>query len=176
MGKLYLETLLIDEKYLKAYSPLPLNYNWEDIRPFVSIAESVWIVPVIGRELYNELLEQIEDNEVTDVNSTLLLKIYKPLAMAVIFESSPFIWANLSEKGITLGKSDNSDSIKLDDLNALQNHLKAELTVLISGLKDFLNRNKDCYPLYQVDTDCCSKDISSIRLYSNSPRKEPRNF
>lgn len=167
MADIYLNPILIDFSYFAAYSPVPTNFNWEDIRPFVSIAEEVWVVDIVGRKLYNELLEQVATNTLTGENSTLLLKIYPYLSMAIIHEAMPFLAYSITEKGITKGKSDNSDSISNTELNNVQNHIRTQLEVLKKMLKNFLNENSDCYPLFQSDDDCCSNvDIDDCGTFA----------
>lgn len=156
MADIYLNPTLIDFSYFSAYSPVPTNYNWDDIRPFVSIAEEVWVVDILGRKLYNELLEQVQNNNLTGENSTLLLKIYPYLSMAIVFESMPFLAYNITEKGVTKGKSDNSEPISNSELINMQNHIRTQLEVLKRMLKNFLNENSDCYPLFKSDDDCCT--------------------
>lgn len=156
MADIYLNPTLIDFSYFSAYSPVPTNYNWDDIRPFVSIAEEVWVVDIVGRKLYNELLEQVQNNNLTGENSTLLLKIYPYLSMAIVFESMPFLAYNITEKGVTKGKSDNSEPISNSELINMQNHIRTQLEVLKRMLKNFLNENSDCYPLFKSDDDCCT--------------------
>ena len=169
MADIYLNPTLIDFSYFAAYSPVPTNFNWEDIRPFVSIAEEVWVVDIVGRKLYNELLEQVATNTLTGENSTLLLKIYPYLSMAIVYEAMPFLAYSITEKGITKGKSDNSDSITNSEMSNIQNHIRTQLEVLKKMLKNFLNENSDCYPLYQYDDDCCSSadidDCGSFALF-----------
>lgn len=156
MADIYLNPTLIDFSYFSAYSPVPTNYNWDDIRPFVSIAEEVWVVDIVGRKLYNELLEQVQNNNLTGENSTLLLKIYPYLSMAIVFESMPFLAYNITEKGVTKGKSDNSEPISNSELINMQNHIRTQLEVLKKMLKNFLHENSDCYPLFKSDDDCCT--------------------
>jgi hypothetical protein len=156
MADIYLNPTLIDFSYFSAYSPVPNNFNWDDIRPFVSIAEEVWVVDILGRKLYNELLEQVQNNNLTGENSTLLLKIYPYLSMAIVFESMPFLAYNITEKGVTKGKSDNSEPISNSELINMQNHIRTQLEVLKRMLKNFLNENSDCYPLFKSDDDCCT--------------------
>ena len=139
---------LINEEYLKAYSPLPLNYQMEEIRPFIAIAENIWVVDVIGKKLYSKLLEEVDTDTVSPENASLLLKIYPYLAVAVCFEALPFVAYHFDNKGITKGKSDNSDSITSTELSNIQNHMRAELEVLKGMLVDFLNDNAELYPLY----------------------------
>lgn len=160
MENIYILPTLINESYLKAYSPIPINYNYEEIRPFISVTEEIWIIPIIGKALYNELIEQVSKNEITPENSTLLVKIYQLEAIAVLYEALPFIKSHISEVGITNGKSDNSDSISSIDFANLKNHLLTQIEVLKKMLKKFLEDNKECYPLY-VSNDCSNVDSES---------------
>lgn len=178
MSEIFLTPVLITDDYLAAYSPLPKNYDYSDIRPFISIAEQVWIVDIIGKPLYKELIEQVATNTVTDENATLLLKIYQLEAIAVVYEALPFIWTSFTEKGITLGKSDNSESIKSTDLSVIQNHLRSQLTSYQKLLKQFLEDNAECFPLYVPDVnECCSNPLKGEkRLYSNNRKKINKNF
>lgn len=156
MADIYLNPILIDFEYFSAYSPVPTNYNWDDIRPFVNIAEEVWLVDILGRKLYNELLEQVQENNLSGENSTLLLKIYPYLSMAIVYESIPFLAYNINEKGITKGKSENSEPVTNTEIINIQNHLRTQLEVLKKMLKSFLNEHSECYPLYDADDTCCN--------------------
>lgn len=152
--------IIINEAYFKAYSPVPKNYNWEEIKPFIHTAEKIWLEPILGTPLYEELLEQVNKNEVTPENSTLLLQIYPYLSMCAVYESLPFIIFHVSEVGITKGKSDNSDSLSSKDTNYINSHIKAQIEVCKTLLKKFLNEHSDTYPLYRPD-DCgsCSENV-----------------
>lgn len=151
--------IMINEEYFKSYSPIPKNYNWEEIRPFVHTAETIWVEPIIGTPLYEELLEQVNENKVTPENATLLLQIYPYLSFATCYESLPFIAYHFSEIGITSGKSDNSDSISVKGLNYISNTIRNQVETMKGLLKKFLNEHSDTYPLYRPD-DCgsCSND------------------
>lgn len=154
-----MNNILITEQYLKEFSPIPNNYNWNDILPFIPIAEQIWVVDIIGKKLYDELLEQVADNNVNGTNATLLLKIYPYLAMAILYEALPFINAHISEKGITLNDSENSKSISSSELSNMQNHIRTQLEVLKKMLKEFLNEHAECFPLYTKD-ECVSCSTS----------------
>ena len=179
MADIYLNPILIDFNYFSAYSPVPTNYNWEDIRPFVSIAEEVWLVDILGRKLYNELLEQVANNNLTGENSTLLLKIYPYLSMAIVYESMPFLAYNINEKGITKGKSDNSEPVTNTEITNVQNHIRTQLEVLKKMLKSFLHEHKECYPNFDADDSDCTCDIDDCGDFAvflwNSERLDIQN-
>lgn len=179
MSNIYQTPILITEEYFKTYSPIPNNYNWDDIVPFIPIAEEIWIVDILGRKLYKELLEQVSNNEVSGENSTLLLKLYPYLSMAIIYESMPFIAYSITEKGITKGKSENSEPISNSELSNMQNHIRTELEVLKRMLKHFLNDNKECFPLYDADGSDCNCNVNDCDAFAlfiwNSERLDIEN-
>lgn len=168
MENIYILPTLINEQYLKAYSPIPINYNYEDIRPFISVAEEIWIKPILGQKLYDELIEQVTKNEITPENSTLLVKIYQLESIAVLYEALPFVKSHISEVGITNGKSENSDSITTTDFTNLKNHIITQIEVLKKMLKSFLEDNKECYPLYVSDICTCDGDSTDINWIIDS--------
>ena len=108
---------LITEEYFKTYSPIPDNYNIKEIKPYFHVAEKLWIEPIIGMPLYEELLDEVEKDEVTPENATLLLNIYPLLAFAITYESLPFVGYHLSQVGITKGKSEISEPVSINDVN-----------------------------------------------------------
>lgn len=155
MAEIVRDWTLINDAYFKSFSPLPLNYNLEEVRPYYKVAEELWVVPIIGVALYNELIQQVNENNVTELNSTLLLKIYAYEAIAITYEALPFVSYHMSEIGITKGKSENSDSVSINDVNFVSTHLRNQLELLKKYLKKFLDDNADLYPLYKGDDSPC---------------------
>lgn len=155
--------MIINEKYLKQFSPIPLNYNLAEVKNYIGVAEKIWVKPLIGYDLFDEIEQQVKDNEVSEENATLLTEggLWQYLAFATVFESLPMIWSHISEVGITKGKSDNSDSLDLKDMTYVTQHLRNQVEVLKDQLKKWLCEHQDYYPLLDVcgcECDsCCSK-------------------
>ena len=144
---------IINEEYFKQYSPIPDNYDLNEIKPFFKVAEQLWVLPIMGQALYDELLEQVCENNVTPENATLLLVTYPYLAFSICYEALPFIAYHFSQVGVTKGKSDNSDSVSINDVNFISNTLRTQVEVMKGQLKKFLDEHRDIYPLYRPD-DC----------------------
>lgn len=158
-----MENTIINEKYLKKYSPIPLNFNSDEVANYVKIAEQIWIEPVLGTPLYEQILEQIKSNEVSDENSTLLVEaVYPYLAYAVAYEAMPLLWANISEVGITTGKTDNSESVDLKGLNYIQDHLRRQVEVRKDLAIKWLNEHSDSFPLYYPDCNISCSDNGKL--------------
>ena len=118
---------LFNEEYLKEYSLLPLNFDVKEIWNFVPLTEQLHIVPIIGKELYNELLDQVENNTVSPENASLLLEIYPFEGLALMEVCMPYLAMHISQVGITKGKSENSDSVEVEDINYLTNYVRSQM-------------------------------------------------
>ena len=156
---------LFNEEYLKEYSLLPTNFNTKEIWNFVPLTEQLHIVPVIGQALYEELLDQVEKNEVTPANASLLLEIYPFEGLALMEVCMPYLAMHITEVGITKGKSENSDSADVNDINYLTNYVRSQMEPLKTRLVGFLNEHSDLYPLYKKPTSVCSDQTKTWNVY-----------
>lgn len=159
--------MIINEKYLKQYSPIPLNYNMAEVKNYIPVAEKIWVKPLIGYDLFDEIEQQVKDNEVSEENATLLTEggLWQYLAFATVFESLPMIWSHISEVGITKGKSDNSDSLDLKDMTYVTQHLRNQVEVLKDQLKKWICEHAAYYPkadLCSCNCDGCCKHTAQL--------------
>lgn len=155
--------VLMRDDYFVEYSPLPKNYNLSEIRPYYKISDDLWIKPILGVPLFEELLEQVNTNTLTPENSTLYLMLLPFLAFAITQEALPFIAYHFSETGITKGFSDNSTSVSINDVNFINTRLRSSLETLKVGFKKWLNEHSDNYPLYKPDICDCSNECDDCQ-------------
>ena len=152
--------VLMRDDYFVEYSPLPKNYNLSEIRPYYKLSDDLWLKPILGVPLFEELLEQVNTNTLTPENSTLYLMLLPYLAFAITQEALPFIAYHFSETGITKGFSDNSTSVSINDVNFINTRLRSSLETLKVGFKKWLNEHSDNYPLYKPDICDCSSECT----------------
>lgn len=155
-----IQNTLINEKWLREFSPIPLNYNLKELHNYIKLAETIWIEPLIGWEWYDELLTQVAENNLTEVNSTALVEaIYPYLGFAVALEALPIMWAHISETSITKGFSDNSQALDLKEMTYFQQHMRNQVEARKDYCKRWLCEHFQYYPLMDVcgcGCDCCS--------------------
>lgn len=154
--------MIINKKYLAEYSPLPTNYDFSEVMNYVPVAQEIWLRPLVGDDLMDELEEQVKNNNLSEANSTLLTegKLWQYLSYATCLEGLPFIWTNMSQVGITLGKSDNSDSVTLKDITYIEQHLRRQVEFLKDSVKRWCCEHYASFPLLDVcgcNCDCCCK-------------------
>lgn len=157
--------MIINEKYFKEYSPIPLNYNMKELKNYISVATEIWVRPLIGGQFLDELEKQIENNQVSEVNAALLTEgfLWQYLSYATCLEGLSFIWAHFSEVGITFGKSDSSESISLKDLTYVESHLRRQVEFLKESVKSYICEHFQYFPLADVcacGCSCCDNNAS----------------
>ena len=172
--------VLMRDDYFVEYSPLPKNYNLSEIRPYYKISDDLWIKPILGVPLFENLLEQVNTNSLTPENSTLYLMLLPYLAFAITQEALPFIAYHFSETGITKGFSDNSTSVSINDVNFINTRLRSSLETLKVGFKKWLNDHSDNYPLYKPDICDCSNECDDcdwiVQYYSGGYKYHNWNY
>lgn len=167
--------MIINQTYLKKYSPIPLNYNMAEVMNYVAVAEKIWVKPIIGNDLFDEIEEEVETNTVSEENATLLTEggLWQYLAFATVFEALPMIWSHISEVGITKGKSENSESLTLKDMTYVAQHLRNQVEVLKDQLKKWICEHDDVFPLADVCAcgcnSCCQHEA---KLNKPNPNKK----
>ena len=175
--------MIINKEYFKKYSPIPLNYNLDEVMLYIPVAEKIWIKPITGRFLFDEIEYQVKNNQVSDEISTLLTEggLWQYLCYATVYECLPLLWGKISEVGIVKGKSDNSDSLDLKDMTYIEGHIRRQVEVLKEQVLQFLCEHCQSYPTFDISVcgcGCpCNKDKAPIKpnpywgLYSTKHRR-----
>ena len=73
--------MIINKQRMKEFSLIPFNYNMDELMNFVDITELTWIKPVLGSELYDEIQQQVKDNQLSPENATLLVEAIWPMSI-----------------------------------------------------------------------------------------------
>lgn len=163
---------LFNDKWLKEFSVIPLNYNTKEVQNYVKLAETIWLEPILGTSFYEELLYQVKENQVTSENSTLLVEaIYPFLGFCVAYEALPSLIYHVSEVSVTKGKSDNSDPVDLKEANFFENHLRRQIEARKDYLIRYLCTHCDSFPIFNPKGVCgCGCDTCSADGKLHNPK------
>lgn len=166
--------MITNKTLLAKYSPLPINYDFSEIMNYVPVAEQIWLKPIIGHDLFDEIEQQVEDNNLSDENQALMTEgfLLQYLAYATCLEGLPFIWTNFCEQGITLGESDNSKSITLKDLTYVEAHLRRQVEFLKDSVKKYICEHSDYFTSADFCACGCSCCNEKAKLNKPNPYKQ----
>lgn len=161
---------LINEALFKQHSPVSSNTDITEFVPYICIAQELHIEDVLGRSLMLELKKEIKNNSLSPQNSDLILRLAPALSFYAVYQALPFHWASIVNKGITLRESENSKAIDIKDLAQLRHWIKDDADILRNQLIDFLESNKDQYPLWRPSTSNCNLHGNNPQTGSNRKR------
>lgn len=160
-----LQNVLFNDKWLKEFSIIPLNFNTKEVQNFIKLAETIWIEPILGTPFYEELLYQVEHNELTEENSTLLVEaLYPFLGFAVAYEALPTLWLHVNETSITKGHSDNSEAVTLKEMTYYEQFIRRQLEARKDYFIKWLCEHQDSFPVFNPAgicpccNGCCDTD------------------
>lgn len=165
-----MEIALINEDLFKAYSPVREDTAVVEFVPYILMAQKMYIKPLIGIPLYEELQTQIKAasvdpappvNPISPQNRALIIELAPALSHYAVYQGLPFHWASLVNKGVTIRESENSKGVDVNDVAQLRRWLKDDAERLARDLVDYL-RNCGDYPLYKP-ADACGCDSDNGR-------------
>ena len=141
---------------------MPLISTIDEIQQFVRITfptgngrlpnmaktERKFLVPLIGKEIYNNLQEEYDNDNLGEGNKALLSYVQAALAPLAYWMELPFIHTQITDAGLVkMISADTQPVFKYDYNKALASLLESGMDAL-EELLLFLEENKEQYPLW----------------------------
>jgi len=174
--------LFISEQVLKDRSLLQDNVDPKLIKPTIKQAQDMYIEPILGTGIYRELQEQIADNDVSQLNKTLLDNyITDCLCWFVASEMVMSLGYKLTNKNVLKKTSENSETSSISDLFDLMNYYKNKGEWYAQRITNYLCENNTDYPLYDnpgtgVDIIQPNSTSYSTGMYLGDTPKDYKNY
>lgn len=141
--------LFINPQTIKATTYVDENVDEKYIRIAIELAQRLWIRPIIGSGLFDELQTQINAATLTALNTTLLSTYIQPaMEYWTLYELVEPMLYKFQNKNIAKKNSDNSNPIDLDEAVHLKNKFKNIAESYTDTIKLYLLQNTSNYPLY----------------------------
>jgi hypothetical protein len=144
-----MSVLFISPTALKESTVINENVDEKKITPIIVECQDMYLLPILGTGLYNELQTQVTAGSVTDLNRTLLNSYVVPCLKAyIMYEAPPYLNYNFTNKNV--GKKNSEDSQPLSDveMQKLMDRLKDKAEWRAERVTKYLLANSDSYPLF----------------------------
>ena len=141
-------SLLISENYLKEYTNINKNVDMTILTPILQEVQDFYIIPLLGTNLYNEILSQVTTTTVTALNQTLLDLVIPCMLHYAKMEAMPDMKYRLMNKGVMIKNSENSSAADLSEIQFLMDRSKNKAEIYAQRVTNYLNRYVSSYPLY----------------------------
>lgn len=166
--------LFIDEEYLKATTVLDDNVEGKLIAPTIEMVQDIYIHPLLGTDLYNDLQTNITASTVSVSYQTLLNTYIAPcMKFYVMYEMTQWLDTKYRNKGVMQQISDNSQPIDFYKLRMVGDNWKSKAEVMAQRVTNYLCANSSAFPKYSSNGDSDdilpSKSTFNPSLWIGSP-------
>lgn len=158
------KVLMLTADYYKRNTVVNLNVDEELLHPQIIKAQNVRIEKILGTNLFNVVLAEIEAQTYTARITTLLEDYIQPaLVEWITYTALPYLNYKLTNKSVSKKSSDNSEPSELNEINYLRQNIRDDAEYYSERITKFLETNTDTYPEYlNGNTDC--DDIKPSKL------------
>lgn len=169
--------------------PAPLNVQFDTLLldPHLADAEERWLVPMLCRELYEDMITQRNTNNANynpdfgpivamfptnAAYEALWIKyLYRYTAQAVVVEALPFIYAQIGSNGVFMPTMTNNQPASMRDVQFLRTEMTNRLDATRELIESYLCENKQDFTLYpQSRCKCktgCTCDVCKRSIKRN---------
>lgn len=159
---------LISEKYIKENSTVDDNVDVSLIVPFIDVAQ-IQLKRIIGRKLLDEILGQVQNDNLTSLNETLLDEYIQPfLLWATLKEANPYLLYKYRNKAIAVKGAEFSSPVSQYELETLTKKANDKANLYAYEMEEYLQENSADYPLWE----CTGRPVGSYSLNLTDTRKK----
>jgi hypothetical protein len=165
--------LFIETDRLKEFSVISENLDSKLLEPTIINVQELSLKYIIGKDLYAELVTEVNAATTTALNITLLNDYIEPyLINKVIADSVIDLTYKLRNKAIMTTSSDFGQVANLTDLSKVQGKYNGIAEGYKKAIQEYLCDNSSSYPLY-----CPKNKESSIGgIYLGNPRPKKYRY
>lgn len=159
--------LFISETKLKESSAINGNVDDVLIRPIILECQRLYIEPIVGTGVYNQLITQVADSSLSALNTTLLNEYIVPCLIAYVkYECPVELNYKFTNKNVSKKNSENSTPNDLEETRFLMDRLKNKAQYYAERVTKYLCENSEDYPLYLNQTIGIDTVTPSVSNYN----------
>lgn len=125
------------------------NFDEQMLGQLIWDIQELYILPIVGTALYDELRTQIQAGNLTASNQTLLFEKINPALMWHLLSKGAHIFTyKIRNKGIVTQSSDNSQPATMNELDRMVKQFESFAQTYSDRLMKYLVENSTTFPLY----------------------------
>tara|TARA_R110000822_G_scaffold72922_4_gene175289 strand:- start:3604 stop:4185 length:582 start_codon:yes stop_codon:yes gene_type:complete len=125
------------------------NFDEQMLGQLIWDIQELYILPIVGTALYDELRTQIQAGTLTASNQTLLFEKINPALMWHLLSKGAHIFTyKIRNKGIVTQSSDNSQPATMNELDRMVKQFESFAQTYSDRLMKYLVENSTTFPLY----------------------------
>ena len=154
---------LVTSQNIKNNSPIENLVNDKLIDIYIDDTEKKYLVPVLGKELYTYLVTNIDDLDQPHTN--LVNRCIRPVSFLLAYEQLPSLHYKITTSGVVTKNSSNSEPVGTTEIDYIRKDYNTKGRNLLDSLKEYLEDNKNDFPLFKSDNQIVAKKGSQFGIY-----------
>lgn len=143
----------INEGDLKRETTISANVDSTLLSPFIVEAQEEHIRPLLGDELFEAILDDVEAETLSGSRADLVAKVKQAAAWFTYFEALPFLRGKATNKGVVVKKSEDSEPMGAKEFYDLRDDVKGKAVRKAERFLKWLRENEDLFPELDIDED-----------------------
>lgn len=167
-----MESCIVSTNELKNLTSIGQNLDCELLTPHLLIAQQLYLEPVLGCALYNDIISRYDNNWLTGDTQTLYEEYLVPaIAYSAWYSLSPFLNWRTSRNGINKSGTDTLQPIEIQEFSMYSSKVENLMRFYLKRLEDYLKCNKDLFPLYCQNIAEVGPGGSIFTGWNTNPKK-----
>ena len=142
--------LLLDDTYVRNRSIVNGNVDFLRLRPIIFVIQDMKIRPLLGANLFNEIMAQsVPPTTFTTPNQVLMDDYILPCMLWFLASETPLpLSLPFMNKGVMQSSSDNSQPADIESLKLLENRYASYAENYGKQMQNYIRANPSLYPSF----------------------------
>jgi len=159
-----MESTLVTVNDIKQFTSIGNQVDPDVIFPFLLIGQQLYVAPVLGDPLYNDIISRFDNNQLTGDTQTLYEEyLISAIAYSSWYAATPFLNYKTQRSGISTQSSDVLTPVTPEEINIYLTKVNNFKDFYLNRLEKFLVANATLFPLFRQN-DVSESNGSSIYL------------
>lgn len=169
-----MESILCTVNDLKRLTSIGNNVDVDILWPHVLLAQQLYLQPVLGDALYEDIISRFDNQQLTGDTETLWEEYLVPsLAYCAWYNATPFLNYKTQRAGISTHSTDVLSPVTPEELATYSERVNNFKIYWLGRLEDYLIANDDLFPLYRQNTIVQNSGGSIFLGWKTSTRQNP---
>jgi hypothetical protein len=148
----------VTEAFIKDKTHITQNVDAKDLAPYIPMSVKVYIEKILGYTFTQDLLVKFNAGTTDPLEDELIDFVKYTTAFYAAYDAAPNLSFRISNKGVQSQSGDYSASEGIQAVEYIRTNILKFAKVHEGNLREFLQLNKDNFPLYK---DATNKEITA---------------
>lgn len=148
-----MESTICTVNDLKKYTSIGDNIDADLLYNHLLISQQIYVLPVMGQSLYDDIVYRFDNNQLTGDTFTLWSNFIVPsIAFSSWFSCAPFLSYKTQRTGLSTQSSDVLNPLSPEEFAIYNSRVENFKVFYLNRLEDYLIDNKTTFPLFRQNT------------------------